>query len=839
MSTQLNTQDQNAKVQTLQSEGVSSKGEAHLASVGVSTTALLSALQAPSGAVGDNYSILSFILSEDESEEVQKTQAKQNFNLEQLSSKATAGADTSEAPGAAPGTGTAGKNAIAESAEMMSLLQNKAQSSLSTELQQEQQVLQDELQAAQKEEALWENFAKDWKNYQDDPNNANFQKLMTDLEDIYGKDSTKGKQAAAEAAKAQNAWNDEQHWKNESGWDRFKSGQWWDPDDWSDFKDGADGAVEQLVGTAASTPGMFSLALDNMTQMVKDRVTDLTLQIQFIEIIIEIIGGGGSAVVQMQALMNVMMQMGVANNQQSTSRNQIMNNANIIQMTAQETKIDKALKKIHDSEHHSGLFGFIEDFFKAIVKIFTDPMSIIHGIEDMGKDIGAAFKKGFWKGMEALVVDVALTYLTGGANLLFMGTEFGKDMQNMVKLVVDTVAAVVMTVVESFHALIDAMKGESSATCIDDMKKAGNVWKTVIENPELQTVLQIVMVVMIVAACLTGQFYLAAFMTVLFVLSASGAISDMTNAIAKSLGNSAVDKVIADVITIVIITVCSLGVGALGAIGDVAADEVVDAAATAAKEAAESTAKSASDAASEDEGLLDIGGSNIFNEEAVNTVENTAQEATKTISEKIQTALKQFAKALIKPRALSSAASGLGSSIMDTNLGYDIADASLSKKDKKKYEMWIALAVDIVGALLAAGGGMAMASQGAAGVDNAIASGVKKFIPKLAEAAENNAAMLTELASVMQKGALMVGGAGSIAQGAFKIDQGEMYKKLEELMASMNELNVSSDDLTRGMQNLTSEFQILTKEEGAINKNAYQAVAGGLEGEIRSLLGQV
>lgn len=826
MSTQLNTQDQNAKVQALQSEGVASKGEAHLASVGVSTTALLSALQAPSGAAGDDYSILSFILSEDESEEVQKTQSKQNFNLEQLSTKATAGADTSEAPGAAPGTGTAGKNAIAESAEMMSLLQNKAQDSLATELQQEQKVLEDELQAAQKEEQLWENFAKDWKDYQENPNNANFQKLMTDLEGIYGKDSAKGKEAAAEAAKAQNAWNKEQHWKHESGWDRFKSGQWWDPDDWSDFKDGADGAVEQLVGTAASTPGMFSLAIDNMTQMVKNRVTDLTLQIQFIEIIIEIIGGGGSAVVQMQALMNVMMQMGVANNQQSTSRNQIMNNANIIQMTAQETKIDKQLKKIHDSEHHHGLFGFIEDFFKAIVKIITDPMSIIHGIEDMGKDIGAAFKKGFWKGMEALVVDVVLTYMTGGANLLFMGTQFGKDMQNMVKLVVDTVAALVMTVVECFHALVDVMKGESSATCIDDMKKAGDVWKTVIENPELQTVLQIVMVVMIVAACLTGQFYLAAFMTVLFVLSASGALTDMTNAIAKSLGNSAVDKVIADVITIVIVTVCSLGVGALGAIGEVAADEVVDAAATAAKEAANSAADSA---ANTGEAIADetVDG-------AANAVDNAAGNAEKQASK-----LSQVLKLLRSPRALSSAVSGLGSSIMDTNFGFDIADATLSKKDKEKYAKWIALAVDIVGAILAAGGGMAMAAQGAAGVDNAISSGAKSIMPKITEALENNSAMLAELASSMQKAGLMVGGAASIANGAFKIDQGEMYKKLEELMASMNELNVSSDDLTSGMQHLTSEFQTLTKEQGAINKNAYQAAASGLEGEIRSLLGQV
>ena len=830
MSTQLNTQDQNAKVQALQ-EGVSSKGEAHLASVGVSTTALLSALQAPSGAAGDDYSILSFILSEDESEEAQKTQAKQNFNLEQLSTKSTAGADTSEAPGAAPGTGTSRKNAVAKSAEMMSMLQNKAQDNLSTELKQEEEVLQQELVAAQKQEALWENFAKDWKDYQNDPNNTNFQKLMTDLEGIYGKNSDKGKAAAAEAAKAQNAWNNEQHWQHESDWDRFKSFQWWDPDDWSDFKSGgADAAVEQLVGLAASTPGMFSLALDNMTQMVKNRVTDLTLQIQFIEIIIQIIGGGGSAVVQMQALMNVMMQMGVANNQQSTSRNQIMNNANIIQMTAQETKIDKELKKVHDSEHHSGLFGFIEDFFKAIVKIFTDPMSIITGIEDMCKNIGAAFKKGFWKGMEALVVDVVLTYMTGGANLLFMGTEFGKDMENMVKLVVDTVAATVMTIIDSFHALIDVMKGDSSATCVEDLKSAGSIWKSVIENPELQTVLQIVMVVMIVAACLTGQFYLAAFMTVLLVLSASGALSDMTNAIAKSLGNSAVDKVIADIITIVIVTVCSLGVGAVGAIGEVAADEAVDAAATAANEAASSAANSAADSAAN--------AGQAVTDETVDGAANAADNAASS-AEKQASKLSQALKLLRSPRAVSSAVSGLGSSIMDTNFGFDIAEASLSKKDKEKYAKWIALAVDIVGAILAAGGGMAMAAQGAAGIDNAISSVGKSIMPKITEALENNSAMLTELASTMQKGALMVGGAGSIANGAFKIDQGEMYKKLEELMASMNELNVSSDDLTRGMQHLTSEFQTLSKEQGSINKNAYQAAAAGVEGEIRSLLGQV
>ena len=830
MSTQLNTQDQNESIQALQSATAASKGSAHLASVGVSTTALLSALQEPSGAAGDDYSILSFILSEDESEEVQKTQAKQNFNLEQLSSKETAGKDSSDAPGATTGTATSGKNAIAKSAELMSVLQNKAQNSLSSELEKEQQVLQAELKAAQNQEKLWEKFCQDWSNYQKDPSCDNFDKLMEDIERIYGADSSEGRSAASEKAAADKANADEQHWKHESGWDRFKSGQWWDPDDWEDFRNGANSAVEKIVGVAVSTPGMFSLVLDNMSQMVKNRVQDLTLQIQFLEIIISISQGGGNAVVQMQALMNVMMKMGTANNEQSTSRNQMLNNFNIMSLTQQENKIQKQIDKIHKSEHHSGFLGFFEDIGKAIGSFFSNPAkffeSLGEGIANEVESIVKDFKEGkILQGIEAIVTDVVLTELTGGADILLAGTQLGQDMRNMVKLVVDTVGAVLVTAVELVHALIDC---KDSTAAIADLSKAGDVWKTVIQNPELQFVLQVVMVAVIIAACLSGQFYLAAFMTVLFVLSASGALTDMTNAIAKSMGNSAAAKVWADVITIVIVTVCSLGVGAAGAIGEVAADEAVDAAANAAKQAADTVADSA---ANTGEALADG---------TVNGVESTADETAQSMSEKLKTALKQFAKGLLKPRAGYAALSGAGTSIMDTNFGFDIANAAIKDpKERAKWAKWIALMVDIIGAVMAAGGGIGMAAQGAAGMDQAITSGAKSFMPKVASAIENNAASITDFANTMQRVALSVGGIAGMENGAFQIDIGEMKKKLQDLMAAMNELNVSSDDLTRGMQNLTSQYKMLNKEEGEINRNVYQAVAGGLEGEIRSLLGQV
>lgn len=860
MSTQLNAQEQNEKAAAAiqQPNSAASVGTSHLSSMSVSTTALLSALQAPSGAVGNDYSILSFILSEDESEQVQKTQAKQDFSLEQLTSKVSA--DDSDAAGATKGTGTSGKNAIAESAEMMSLLQNKAQNNMSKELQEEQELLEDELKAAKAQEELWQKFIDDWTAYQKDPNNTNFQALMQDIEGIYGKDSTQGQQAQKDAQEAQKAWDKEQHWQNESGWDRFKSGQWWDPHDWRDFKDGVQGQLDKLVGVSVSTPGMFTLVLQDMETMVKTRVQDLTYQIQFLQIISEIMSGSGNAVVLMQALMNVMMQMGIANNTQSTSRNQIMNNMNIMQETHEENKIQKELDKMN--EHHSGLFGWIEDLFKSIVK----------ALENIGKTIGnfvTGHEKEAWKdfkqatglnkiidavkqmfsggfnnfvnGLENLVTDVVVGSMFGGLGFALLNTSFGKDLENAVKLVIDTVKAVVVSLSDLVLAglaksgLLDDMGIHTSAS--DFLSKAGDVWKKVAENPALQPVLQIVMVAIIIAAALSGQFYLAAFMAVLFVLTTTGALTDMTNAIAKAIANdmggSEADKekakAIADAITIVIVTVASLGVGFAGSI-DAAADIAADTAANVAKQTAETTAETAADSTEETASTLV--------DQTVDSTANSVENDSKSIFGKAKAMLQKLGEA-IGPRA-GAALTGFGTSVFSTNFGYDIAAASNSKH-KKELEKWLTIIFDAVAivASLAGGLGMMSTSMGTA-VDNAVAKGFSKMAPDaMMKFLSENSGALQEFASNLQKAALLVGGVTGVENGIYQVDQGEARKELQELMAAMTQLNVASDDLTRQMQGLTSEFKELTQANTQMNQDAYKAAAPGVEGVIKSLLGQV
>ncbi|NRA90351.1 MAG: phage tail tape measure protein, partial [Simkaniaceae bacterium] len=593
MSTQVNSEKiENLAVQ----QGSGSSKAPAAASVGVSTTALLSALQSPSGSIGDDYSLISFMFSEDEAEEVQKLAAKQAFNLEQLSSDPKVKEDASDAAGATKGTGTSGKNAIAESSKLMSQLQNKAQNQLVEQLENEKKLLENELQAAQKQEELWQKFMKDWTAYQNNPDYDNFAALMDDIKDIYGKNSAEGIEAEQDKANGKNAWDDEQHWQHESGWDRFTSGQWWDPDDWSDFQNGAQGMVDALVAFATLNPAEFSIIMQSMGQMAKNQVKNLMTQIEFMNVLIMIVAGGGNPVAQMQALMNVMMQMGMQNNEQSTQRTQILNNFTIANNERQAREIEKQIDKIHKSEHHhGGIFGFFEDLADSIVKFFENPIGTI---VDAVKNIGEMFKKvitdikegHLFKALEDLTVALVVTALVfsgGPIAALMMGTQVGKDLENCVKLVVDTIGAIMETV----YDLLDAAATDSK----DPLDKIGGVWEKVAQNPELELVLQVVAVAVIIASALSGQLYLAAFMTVLLALSMSGALTDLTNAIAQSLGDSATDKLIAAILVTVIVSVCSLGVGAAGAFAEVAAEE----AAQVATEVGEQVAQSAADAAAD------------------------------------------------------------------------------------------------------------------------------------------------------------------------------------------------------------------------------------------------
>jgi hypothetical protein len=799
MSTQVNS-DKIENIAVQQGSG-SSKAPA-AASVGVSTTALLSALQSPSGSIGDDYSLISFMFSEDEAEEVQKLAAKQAFNLEQLSSDPKVKEDASDAAGATKGTGTSGKNAIAESSKLMSQLQNKAQNQLVEQLENEKKLLENELQAAQKQEELWQKFMKDWTAYQNNPDYDNFAALMDDITDIYGKNSAEGKEAQNDEIQAKEAWHNQCH-KDSLPW--YDPAKWFEPDYWNDFKGKMQGMLDTLMAFATLNPAEFSIIMQSMDQMAKNQVKNLMTQIEFMNVLIMIVAGGGNPVAQMQALMNVMMQMGMQNNEQSTQRTQILNNFTIANDERQAREIEKQIDKIHQSEHHhGGILGFFEDLVDSIVKFFENPIGTI---VDAVKNIGEMFKKvitdikdgHLFKALEDLTVALVVTALVfegGPLAAIMMGTQVGKDLENCVKLVVDTIGAIMETV----YDLLDAAATDSK----DPLDKIGGVWEKVAQNPELELVLQVVAVAVIIASALSGQLYLAAFMTVLLALSMSGALTDLTNAIAKSLGDSATDKLIASILVTVIVSVCSLGVGAAGAFAEVAAEE----AAQVATEVGEQVAQSA---------------------------EQSGKSFAKKLSESI------FSK-----RAAYAGLTGLGTGITSTNMGFDIADLTLSKKDKKKYELWLALAIDLLGAALAAGGGMGMASKGFAAMDSAISSGITKVASKvsdsLAQGLEkffaNSAPQLASAASTIQRLSALIGGVAQMEEGALQIEVGKMYKKLQELFAEMTMINTTSDDLTQQEQHLSQSYKSLTKEQGDINKNCFNAIGGGVEGTIRSLLGE-
>ena len=54
----------------------------------------------------------------------------------------------------------------------------------------------------------------------------------------------------------------------------------------------------------------------------------------------------------------------------------------------------------------------------------------------------------------------------------------------------------------------------------------------------------------------------------------------------------------------------------------------------------------------------------------------------------------------------------------------------------------------------------------------------------------------------------------------------------------MTMINTTSDDLTQQEQHLSQSYKSLTKEQGDINKNCFNGIGGGIEGTIRSLLGE-
>ncbi len=117
----------------------------------------------------------------------------------------------------------------------------------------------------------------------------------------------------------------------------------------------------------------------------------------------------------------------------------------------------------------------------------------------------------------------------------------------------------------------------------------------------------------------------------LVTLQYTGGLNDLTNAITKGLSNvmpPAIAKIVADVITTLVIVVASAGVGSVGSAAAVAntAESAATTAARAGEEGAEDAASAATDAAEDATSTT----ATSLNETAVETVETAATSATRT-----------------------------------------------------------------------------------------------------------------------------------------------------------------------------------------------------------------
>ncbi|MCB1084815.1 MAG: hypothetical protein KDK60_01795, partial [Chlamydiia bacterium] len=549
--------------------------------------------------------------------------------------------------------------------------------------------------------------------------------------------------------------------------------------------------------------------------------------------------GKGNAIVMMESLMMIISQMGLAKNSEQVNRNKILNNATILGLEQKNKEMEKLIKKIH-SEHH-GLFGWLEDLVESIAKVFERLFDCVEDLatgnfDKLGKDfmkltglkeifaaledIAKGIESGNWseigKGLEDLAADLLVSLVFGPEVL---DTKFGKDMTQTVKLAIDTVVAIIGSLALLFAAAGEKM-GNSHADVSKILGKAGDLWKKVAENPQLQAVLQVVMVVMIVAAVVSQQYWLAGLMLVMFALSTSGVLEKATSALAEALGkipglSKDAAKIIADVLVIVIVTALSLGAGSIGAVGETAANEV-----------------------SELTDEMEIEMENFV----ANTTDTTEEIANQT-TEQVENApgkknvLNRVGNAI--GRRAGATLTGFGSALGSTSLGEDIANVAL-KKNKKEWEMILEIIQGIIAAVASLGGGLGIsASDTVSTADQAIQRGLGKILPKLAQYMEDNAAAMMEASLKLQGGGMGIGGMASAEVGGSQVVQGEIMKKLREMQSDMTLFEATSNETESQNNYLSGRYKILMKEMENIVKEVNQAVTAPIQGEIRALMGQV
>lgn len=727
--------------------------------------------------------LINSLMFEEEEEEVEKENDDEQAFIDSIGV---------EEDGASQPTG---EKAVFESAGLTSLIESKARNSMTQELQNQLTMMKTELSAMEQVEAFWEKFGSAWNAFKEDPTLANFLEVISLLESHFKGNAAVETLLEEIGGEGLTANNKEQQYQNASGWWRFWHGDWSDPEYWTKFVQGATLLLYAFEVAASGNPDLFQEFMQEGQQVFEDQIQKILLEIQDLNLLEAILDGGKSggmkALFEMEALLMDLEKMGIDNNNKQQEQQSKIAQATIQGLTETENKLMKALKQ---STSHSGLLGWLEDLFDSIKQIFEKVASIVKnigegnldeaakefaqmtGISQIASALKEIFTGNFTKGFEELTTAILLFAVMGPEGMLFMNTKFGNDMNELTTLATDAASALLQLIKTGADK---AVGDETDAkTALD---KAGDLGKAILENPALKAVADLAMVAIIVSSAMSGQFFLAGLMLTLLVLSDTGLMQDITNGIASSLENDGLSnkedaKVVADLIVIVVVTLISLGAGIFGG-ADAAAEEATD----------EATDEGAS-------------------------------------------ALKKVGQSIGK--IIGTTLVGFGSVLGSTTFGADVAEA-VDKKDKT-LQLILEIIQEVVAAVSAVIGGLGASSA----LDDTLKNGVKKILPSLAKFFEENSAKITEFASLLQRGAMAVGGIANLGNAGYLALQAMVLKEVADLKGDTTIFNAVSQLNNGAIKNTNESLKTLMKEyEQIVQTFDAPSLAG--EGIARALMQNV
>lgn len=669
------------------------------------------------------------------------------------------------------------QKSVFNAAGEMSKLQTQSNSSLENELNNELAIMEAQLKAMQSIEQFWQKFGPAWEQFEKDPSDYSaFEQVMKSLEQEYGDNPSVKAFLEMIDQWGTYAHSDEDDWKGQSGWHHFWHGEpLSDPHYFENFAESWNSTLQSYAESAVGNPALFANALANGESTFQSKITQLTQSIQVLMQIVKILEGSGgnsqTAMFDMEALLMDLQQLQINTNTQKSQQQQQISSTVEKNMHEDLKKIKKAIKK---ANHHSGgLFGLIKHAFEGVFHALAAAFDGITGHEsDAAKQIkksGSDFKK------------------------------VGEALFDLVKLL----AQAVLALCEVLAAGLLSAGGDSkdAASLMKDAKKLG---EDMLANPALKLVADIAMVAIIVASAISGQYWLAGIMVVLFVMSETGLMQKMTDAIANSIEsdmggkNSALAKVLADIIVIVIVTVLSAGAGAA--------------------EAAIATAGDTAAAVGEQESIemVDMASSE--------TEQNIDEEVSQTEDEASQSEPKGKAKgsrtSQIAKRAASMGAFGFGSTLGSSSLAIDILQAT-SKKDSEALAIILELVQAIVAAVTASIGGFTSMTQS---------------VGNVAKTAESSAANLTQFASRMAVASTAVGAVAGAANGGEVIIQGKTQEKIKGYEASVT-LDEATQNSTDAMIKQTGEeLKQMIKGYEELIATAFKAPEEVANAELQELI---